>query len=111
MFRDDAVSANRDALTNDLVNFAAKAQQFFRRPAMLGGGQGKFDNLTNLNMLTSMPGGRNVNGTYTLQTGTGRGPITITGVGVETGDDDSSPVKIVMQVWADSAKVDPTKTN
>lgn len=111
MFQDNAVSSNRDAVTNDLVNFASRAQQFFRRPVMLGGGQGKFDNLTDMKMLTSMPGAANENGTYTLQAGTGRGPITITGVGVETGNDDSSPVKVVMQVWADSAKVDPTKIN
>jgi len=42
MFQDNAVSANRDAVTNDLVNLAARAQQFYRRPTALGGGQGSF---------------------------------------------------------------------
>ena len=111
MFKDNAVSSNRDAVTNDLVNLAARAQQFFRRPTMLGGGQGSFTNLTDLKMLTSMPNGTNANGAYTLQTGTGLGPISVTGVGVETGNDGTNPVKVVMQVWADSAKVDQTKTN
>ncbi len=32
MFQDNAISANRDAVTNDLVNLGARAQQFYRRP-------------------------------------------------------------------------------
>ena len=116
MFKDNAVSANRDAVTNDLINLGARAQQFYRRPIALGGGQGKFDGLTSLSMLTSMPGAAgnaatNANGTYSFTTGTGPGPVLITGVGVEVGNDGSKNVTVVMQVWADSAKVDPTKTN
>ena len=111
MFKDNAVSANRDAVTNDLINLAARAQQFYRRPVALGGGQGKFDALTNIKMLTSMPNGTNANGTYTMTAATGVGPVLLTGKGTETGNDGSTPVTVVMQVWADSAKVDPTKTN
>ena len=42
MFQDNAVSANRDAVVNDLVNLAARAHQFYRRPTSLGGGQNNF---------------------------------------------------------------------
>lgn len=42
MFQDNAVSANKDAVTNDLVNLAAKAQQHFRKPVALGGGGNTF---------------------------------------------------------------------
>ena len=41
MFQDNAISANRDAVTNDLVNLAARAQQYYRRPTALGGAQCK----------------------------------------------------------------------
>ena len=111
MFKDNAVSSNRDAVTNDLVNLAARAQEFFRRPVALGGGQGSFTNLTDIKMLTSMPNGANANGTYTLTTASGLGPITLTGKGVETGNDGTNPVTVVMQVWADSAKVNPASMN
>ena len=46
MFTDNAVNANRDAVTNDLVNLAARAQQFYRRPTALGGGGNSFIGLT-----------------------------------------------------------------
>ena len=112
MFKDNAVSSNRDAVTNDLVNLAARAQQFYRRPVALGGGQGTFNGLTDIKMLTSMPGGTNANGKYTLlSTPGGQGPVVISGDGVETGNDGSSPVHVEMNVWSDSAKVDPSKTN
>ncbi len=42
MFKTNAVAANRDALVNDLTQLAARAHQFYRRPASLGGGGQKF---------------------------------------------------------------------
>jgi hypothetical protein len=42
MFKTNAVSANRDALVNDLTNLAARAQQYYRRPTSLGGGGQSF---------------------------------------------------------------------
>jgi len=115
MFKDNAVSSNRDAVTNDLVNLAARAQQYYRRPTALGGGQGTFDGLssdaTGLKKLTSMPNGTNANGVYTITGGgAGQGPLVLKGIGVESGSN-GSPVQVVMQVWPDSAKVDPTQTN
>ncbi len=91
MFSDNAVSANRDAVSNDLVNLAARAQQYYRRPTALGGGGGQFDNLT-LEKLTNMPGGKNANGTYTVGTivGGASGSVIIHGVGTETGADGSA---------------------
>ena len=62
MFADNAVSANKDAVTNDLVNLASRAQQYYRRPTALGGGQGSFTTLTALSQLTAKPS--NANGTY-----------------------------------------------
>ncbi len=88
MFSDNAVSANRDAVSNDLVNLAARAQQYYRRPAALGGGGNSFAGLTNdatgLAKLTNMPGGKNANGTYTIATAGDANSVVIQGQGTET---------------------------
>lgn len=108
MFQDNAVSANRDAVTNDLVNLAARAQQHYRRPIALGGGQGSFDGSTggsaiaDIGDLTSKPS--NANGSYVVGT-VGATSIVITGTGTETGDDGSTPVEVEMTVFADSTAV------
>ncbi len=88
MFTDNAVSANRDAVTNDLVNLAARAQQFYRRPTALGGGGNSFVGLTaddaGLRKLTNRAS--NANGTYAIVTaGTLTGCV-IEGVGTEMVD-------------------------
>jgi Tfp pilus assembly protein PilE len=98
MFQDNAVSANRDAVTNDLVNLAARAQQYYRRPTALGGGQGDFSACT-LAQLTSKPS--NANGTYVLSS-PGATSVTLTGTGVEIGNDGSTAVEVQMVVYADS---------
>ena len=111
MFTDNAQSANRDAVTNDLVNLASRAQQHYRRPAALGGGQGTFDGstggvgLTNINQLTSKP--TNANGTYALGTVTATNVI-LTGTGTETGFNGTGSVAVEMTVWADSSKITGT---
>ena len=114
MFKDNAVSANRDAVTNDLVNLAARAQQYYRRPTALGGGQGSFSGITadisGLRILTSIPNGTNANGTYSIISSSVSSMV-IQGTGTETGNDGTTPVKVVMDVWADSAKVDNTQIN
>jgi Tfp pilus assembly protein PilE len=98
MFQDNAQSANRDAVTNDLVNLAARAQQYYRRPTALGGGQGSFATVE-LEDLTSKPS--NANGTYVLSSPTATSVI-LTGTGVETGLDGSGLVEVEMTVYADS---------
>ena len=57
MFNDSATSANRDAVTNDLINLASRAQQYYRRPTALGGGGGSFATLSgNIKLLTKTSG-------------------------------------------------------
>ena len=46
MFRDNAVSSNRDAMANDLIHIAAKAKHYYRRPSSMGGGGHSFVGLT-----------------------------------------------------------------
>ena len=117
MFNDSAVSANRDAVTNDLVNLASRAQQYYRRPVALGGGGSTFIKLTVANGMalltrTSDPSKMtNGNGVFTISTAGDATAVELTGMGNETGNDPTKKVTVVMNVWADSAKVDQTKTN
>lgn len=101
MFQDNAVSANRDAVTNDLVNLASRAQQYYRRPTALGGGQGDFDGLT-LIKLTSKP--INPNGTYALTSGAGQTAV-IEGYGTENGNDGTTVIHLTMNVLSDSTYI------
>ena len=46
MFKDNGVSANRDALRTDLMLLASKAKIYYRRPVAMGGGGRSFSSLT-----------------------------------------------------------------
>jgi Tfp pilus assembly protein PilE len=106
MFSDNAVSANKDAVTNDLVNLASRAQQYYRRPTALGGGQGSFTGLTadaaGLSKLTSKA--TNSNGTYSITGAGSTTSVTLQGLGTEKGTN-GSPINITMLVFADSTYV------
>ncbi len=102
MFRDQAAATNRDSLSNDLVQLAAAAQKYYRRPSTFGGGGNSFNNLT-MDKLTTKPS--TSNGSYVLSpdpappTATS---ITITGTGMEMGNDGATHVQVTMTVMADS---------
>jgi Tfp pilus assembly protein PilE len=103
MFQDNAVSANRDAVTNDLVNLASRAQQFYRRPVALGGGGNSFTGGSGLTMAKLTSKTSNANGTYSLGTVNATSAV-INGTGVEKGTD-GSPISVTMTVFADSTYV------
>lgn len=64
MFQDNALSASRDAMTADLVNLASKAQQYYRKPASLGGGGNSFAGITAVTVLVGAAVATNDNATY-----------------------------------------------
>ena len=109
MFSDSATNANRDALTNDLVNLASRAQQYYRRPVALGGGGYTFSGLTadatGLSRLTNKPS--NGNGTYSITVaGSGTGTsasLTIKGIGNELNN--GTAVQVQAKVWPDRDSV------
>jgi Tfp pilus assembly protein PilE len=80
MFQDNALSASRDAITADLVNLASKAQQYYRKPASLGGGGNSFAGITAVTVIVGANVATNDNATYTIST-TGSSTITFLGVG------------------------------
>ncbi len=97
IFNDQASAANRDAIYNDLMHYATKAQEFIRRPSMLGGGGGSFVGF-------QLEGThRNANGTYALNSVSATS-VSIQGLGIELGYDTMNPVKLVVEVTTDSIK-------
>lgn len=85
MFSDNAINANRDAVSNDLVNLAARAQQYYRRPTALGGGGQSFVGLSadaaGMAKLTNRAG--NANGDYSITVAGTANEVTVRGVGKE----------------------------
>ncbi|MGH1361923.1 MAG: hypothetical protein ACRBF0_00110 [Calditrichia bacterium] len=111
-FQSNAIEANRQAVISDLVNYASKAQRFFRTPTQLGGGSQNFQNFGLSPIDTA-----NANGTYafvstapsnatpvvgSIATSGSALTIFIQGSGNETGNDGTNPVKAFARVVADS---------
>jgi hypothetical protein len=110
MFMDNSASVNREAVTHDLINLAASARVFYRRPATMGGGDGTFTTggpsgtgLTDIRQLTTKP--VNANGRYVLGA-VATSEITITGIGRELADPASpDTVMVVMKITPEGATV------
>ncbi|MFN0158409.1 MAG: hypothetical protein ACKVRP_10105 [Bacteroidota bacterium] len=102
MFIDQGAATNRDSISNDLVQYAAQAQKYYRRPQTLGGGNNSFGGLT-LSKVTSKS--TNANGAYTLSPDPAPATATsvqIIGLGRELGSDGETPLQMTMTVWSDS---------
>jgi hypothetical protein len=79
LFRQGALKANEDAVRQDLLTMMSRAEEFYRKPVLLGGGGKSFSELgsfTNLGYRYNSDGGQvwgteysNDNGTYTLTAG------------------------------------------
>ena len=106
MFRAQAASSNLDAVTNDLMDLASRAQQFYIRPVGMGGGGGVFNAAGNAITIAHLtPDPTNDNGTYSLGT-INADDIQITGIGVRDGDNDGTNCTATVLV-----DMDPTATN
>jgi Tfp pilus assembly protein PilE len=85
MFTEGAVSANRDAITNDLLDLSVRAQQYYRRPKSMAGGGDNFSGLK-MGALSNAAGSNssftNVHGTFTLTSVTST-QIVLSAVGIE----------------------------
>lgn len=70
IFGSNAEQANKDAITQDCLRITAAAQGYYRKPAMLGGGDNSFDaiEITDCGMSEGASAlvGENVNATYTI---------------------------------------------
>ena len=91
LFNANAISANRDAVVSDLNNLGAMAQQYYKKPASMGGGANTFTNWTIPTGLDST-----ANGTYTITVAAQS--VTIVGTGTEKGNDKQTNVQATATV-------------
>jgi hypothetical protein len=97
LFRANAIEAKRNNVTNELVNLAAMAQQYYLKPRALGGGARSFVGWSIPEELKLT-----ANGNYRIET-IGQDSVVIIGTGNEvvTGNDS---VKVKISVGATSFK-------
>ena len=98
MFGENAVQANQDAVTQDVLTIASRAQGWYRRPAQMGGGGRTF---TGLDLADINFQAANDNGAYALS-GIAAGQFTVTGTGTEDGDSDNQALSEQNTVYPDS---------
>jgi hypothetical protein len=66
MFKDNGVSANRDAMRADLLLLASKAKHYYKRPVSMGGGGYSFIGITMTKLVTAQFSDSNANGSYVI---------------------------------------------
>ena len=101
LFSEQAAASNFDAVMNDMQRIAATSQQWYLKPVALGGGGRTFANVSfsNINVSAS-----NENGSYAVSNPQ-QASFTLTGIGLEDGDDDGTPITISFTVYRDSTDI------
>jgi hypothetical protein len=112
MFAENAAQANQDAVMQDCLTLASRAQGWFRRPTAIGGGGGDYNGLNATNpgdpgFLALNFDDVNENGDYSMAVQGGGTNLLITGVGTE--NPDGAGANLTVQVWVGAAGVDSTK--
>ncbi|KAB2922669.1 MAG: hypothetical protein F9K22_11070 [Bacteroidetes bacterium] len=91
LVNENAVTANRDAMSTDIVNIATRAQQYYNTPTAFGGGGrsyvGLSANAAGMSKLVSAAQSNSGNGTYTILVAGSASQVILQGVGnVELSD-------------------------
>ncbi|MBU1130636.1 hypothetical protein KJ840_00695 [Patescibacteria group bacterium] len=111
IYQNDLAASNFDAVTSDLIDLSARAQQYYRHSVEMDGGGGSFTllNIYHIAEPTAVMEGalRNENGSYTILKGGTKNSVTIQGIGYEDSDGDGTPCTAQVQVWKDSLSVTP----
>ncbi|MDZ7303061.1 MAG: hypothetical protein ONB44_13115 [candidate division KSB1 bacterium] len=102
MFGQNAAQANQDAVTQDVLTIASRAQGWYRRPVQMGGGGRSFAGLNNNLAAINFPT-TNANGTYTFTNGNAT-TATITGTGVEDANGNGTPLVVTAVITPDSVR-------
>lgn len=107
MFNESAAQANLDAVSNDLLNLASRAQQYYRKPSSMGGGGKTFLGLTadSQGLLQLTAQAANDNGGFAISTPGDSTQVIIQGTGLEDGDGDGNPVLVSCTVTATGASL------
>jgi hypothetical protein len=95
---EDPAMANREAICRVLWNLSLRAQKYYYTRVSENGGQADFSTLT---LAQIVNGYANAYGSFTLSA-PGATSVTLTGTGIEIGNDGSTPVQVEAVVYADS---------
>ena len=98
MFGENAAQANQDAVTQDVLTIASRAQGWFRRPVQLGGGGRSFNGVTLAGLNFATP---NDNGSYAATVTAGGDSLRIVGTGNENPDGAGGNLAVTVDVGAD----------
>src|SRR3990172_71392 len=102
LFNANAVSANRDGVVSDLNNLGAMAQQYYKKPASMGGGGNTFTGFVLPLQLDTT-----ANGSYTAGFVVAAKTVTIVGKGTEMGNNGTTPISHTATVTPTSITVAP----
>lgn len=102
VFNAQAATMNVDYLVNDLLNLAARAQQYYLKPVSMGGGGNSFRGMT-IEDLTAKP--ENENGRYLVRWAR-RNRALLVGVGKYDGDNNNRKARVRLYVYPDSVYID-----
>ena len=96
IFQDSAIDHNRAVVIADLKTLASKAQHYYSRPEIMGGGNNSFVGLTpdarGIGMLAGTAFTDNANGTYTINPPGGTADqVVLHGVGKVVMSDETYP--------------------
>lgn len=100
MFAQNSAQANQEAVMQDVLTIASRAQAWYRRPVQMGGGGRSYSAMTLANL--NFPG-TNANGSYSLLNG-GATTVTIRGDGVEDGNGDGTVLRVEALITPDSVR-------
>lgn len=104
MFQENAAQANMDAVMQDCLTIATKAQTWYKRPSVVGGGGHDFNNITFAKLGYPAEPYSNENGSYSFGTIT-TNSVEIIGDGKEDLDGDNTPLKVTLTVSSNKAAI------
>ncbi len=91
VFTASSLDANRNAVISDMTTLASMAQQYYRKPTALAGGNQTFTGWTVPSSLDTT-----ANGTYTATIAAQK--VTLVGLGTDLGNNGTSVVKVTMVI-------------
>ncbi|MFQ5771242.1 MAG: hypothetical protein ACE5HX_11940 [bacterium] len=93
MFSSSAVQSNIDAVTQDVMTIASRAQEWWRKPAQMGGGGRDW---TGVSLIRINFPDSTINGSYAVSIVGSN--LQIVGTGIEDGDGDGTPISVTTTV-------------
>ncbi len=107
IFGSNAEQANKDAVTQDCLRLAAQAQQYYRKPTMLGGGGNAFTGITLA--LCGIKQATNANGTLAFEN-IAAGSVGVRGTSATVEKTAGTKSYVTITVYPDSVQA-PNYTN